>query len=317
MNKWVISAAAIFCVTSAAIAQGYPNRPVRILVPTPAGSGPDLVVRLAAPPMGNALGQPVIVENKPGAEGIIAASEVAKSAPDGYTLLATNSTIVASNPALKKQLPYDPLKNFALITRFVTAPLMLVVKADFPAQNLREFLAYTKERPGQLTAGWAMGGSQVAVVQLKSLAGIKVLDVAYKGNPQAVTDVLGGRVTFAFSDTTGAFNLIKAGKLKGLAVTSPDRTSLAPALPALAELLPGFDVTVWSGLAAPAGTPQEVINRLYEAASKAITQPDVKARLASLSVEASPLQPGAFVEFSRREIAKWAKQVKEAGIQPE
>src|SRR3990172_3779509 len=113
MNKWVISAAAIFCVTSAAIAQSYPNRPVRILVPTPAGSGPDLVVRLAAPPMGNALGQPVIVENKPGAEGIIAASEVAKSAPDGYTLLATNSTIVASNPALKKQLPYDPLKNFS------------------------------------------------------------------------------------------------------------------------------------------------------------------------------------------------------------
>ena len=316
MSKLVISAV-IFCVASAAIAQGYPNRPVRIVVPAAAGSGPDLVVRLAAPPMGNRLGQPVIVENKPGAEGVIAASEVAKSAPYGYTLLATNSTIIAANPAFKKQLPYDPLKNFALITRFVTAPLILVVKADFPAQNFREFLGYAKARPGELIGGWAMGGSQIAIVQLKSLAGVNVMDVAYKGNPQAVTDVLGGRVTFAFSDTTGAFNLIKAGKVKGLAVTSPERSPLAPDLPALAESLPGFDVTVWSGLAAPAGTPQEIVNRLYDAASKGITQPDVKARLAALSVEVSPLQPDDFAAFSRREIAKWAKQVKEAGIQPE
>ena len=316
MSKLVISAV-IFCVASAAIAQGYPNRPVRIVVPAAAGSGPDLVVRLAAPPMGNRLGQPVIVENKPGAEGVIAASEVAKSAPDGYTLLATNSTIIAANPAFKKQLPYDPLKNFALITRFVTAPLILVVKADFPAQNFREFLGYAKARPGELIGGWAMGGSQIAIVQLKSLAGVNVMDVAYKGNPQAVTDVLGGRVTFAFSDTTGAFNLIKAGKVKGLAVTSPERSPLAPDLPALAESLPGFDVTVWSGLAAPAGTPQEIVNRLYDAASKGITQPDVKARLAALSVEVSPLPPDEFAAFSRREIAKWAKQVKEAGIQPE
>ena len=317
MKQLVIGALAIFGYLGTAMAQSYPNHPVRIVVPTPAGSGPDLVVRLAAPKMGELLGQPVVVENKPGAEGVIAASEVAKSAPDGYTLLATNSTIIAANPDMKKQLPYDPLKNFALITRFVTAPLVLVVKSDFPVQDLREFLAYAKKRPGQLSAGWAMGGSQVAVVQLKSLAGLTVLDVPYKGNPQAVNDVLGGRVAFAFSDTTGAFRLIKAGKLKGLGVTSPERTSLQSDLPAFAELLPGFDVTVWSGLAAPAGTPPEIIDKLYEAASKAILHPEVIARLASLSVEASPLQPDKFVEFSRREIAKWARQVKEAGIEPE
>ncbi len=316
MGKLLV-ALTMFWIVSSANAQGYPNRPIRILVPAAAGSGPDLVVRLAAPPMATVLGQPVVVENKPGADGIVAASEVAKSAPDGYTLLATNSTIIASNPAMKKQLPYDPFKNFALITRFVTAPLVLVVKSDSPIQNLREFLAYAKENPRKLSAGSAMGGSQVSVAQLKSLGGVDILDVSYKGNPQAVNDVLAGLVSFAFSDTTGALNHIKAGKLKGLGVTSPNRMSLAPDMPALAELLPGFDVTVWSGLAAPANTPREIINRLYEAASRAIVLPDVKARLASLSVEASPLHPDKFVEFSRGENAKWARQVKEAGIQPE
>lgn len=314
---WTATIVAILGVAGAAVAQGYPNRPIKYIVPTSAGSGPDLVARLVAQPMAAALGQPVVVENKPGAEGVIAAVEVAKSVPDGYTLLGTNSTIVAANSAMKKQLPYDPVRDFAPIARFVTAALVLVVKPEFPVRTLREFLAHAKARPGALTVGYGTGGAQVSVALLKSLAGVKVLEVAYKGNPQAVNDLLGGSVAFVFSDYPIGFTQIRAGKLKALGVTSRERTSLAPDLPALAEELPGFDVTIWSGLAAPAGTPREIIGKLFEAAKQAITRPEVKARLAALSVDVAPLNPAELAEFSRSEIAKWVRQVKEAGIQPE
>lgn len=317
MNMRLLGAMAILLVAGVAAAQSYPTRPIRYLIPTSAGSGPDLVARLVAPHMGNVLGQPVLVENKLGAEGIIAATEVAKSAPDGYTLLGTNVTIVASNSAMKKQLPYDPIRNFVPITRLVTAALMVVVKPEFPARNLREFLARVKAQPGETTAGYGTGGAQVSVALLKSLAGAKILEVGYKGSPQAVADVLGGRLTFTFSDYPVAFPQIRAGKLKGLAVTSRERTPLAPELPAMAEELPGFDITVWSGLAAPTGTPREIVNRLYEVARQAIMQPEVRARLASLSVDPAPLNPDEFGEFCRAEIAKWVRLVKEAGIQPE
>ena len=312
-----IFAIVLIGIAPKAYAQGYPNRIIRYVVPAAAGSGTDLIARSVAQPMENVLGQNIVIENKPIAQGMVAASDVARSAPDGYTLLETTSTLVGAFSALKKQLQYDPVKDFAPIIRFVTAGLLLVVRSDFPARNLQEFLAYARAHPGELTGAYATGSSQMALALLKSLAGINCLEVAYKGTPQAVNDLLGGHIAFIFSDYPIGFTQMRAGKLRGLAVTSRDRTPLAPDIPALAEQLTDFDVTIWSGLVAPAGTPRQIIQKLYEAANQAIVRPDIKSELAKMSVDVAPLGPDDFGKFSRDEVAKWIRQAKAAGIQAE
>ena len=301
------------CTT--AVAQGYPNRAVRIIVPFPPGSGPDLIARIVGQQLQEDLRQNFIIDNKAGAQGSIGATEAAKAAPDGYTLFVPTNTTHAANPSLFKSLAYDPVRDFAPIARLCSSALMLVVKPEFPAANLKEFIAYAKTH--ELTSGYGSSASQVSNAMLKSFAGAKIIDVPYKGLPQAVTDLMGGQVQLVFADYAAAFSQIKAGRLKGLGITSKERSSLAPDMPAIAETLPGFDLSTWYGLLAPAGTPRAVVIRLQDAALRAIDKPDVKARFAAVNLDPAPMSAEVFGEFIKSEVVRWARLIKEAGIQPE
>jgi tripartite-type tricarboxylate transporter receptor subunit TctC len=301
----------IFC----AQAQTYPTRPVKLVVPFPAGSATDQVARLVGAELQSGLGQPFVVENKAGAQGSIAAAEVAKAAPDGYMLLVTTNTPQAANVSLFKKLAYDPVRDFAPIARLGTTSFMLMVRADHPARTLGEFLAASKSR-GQ-SAGYGSSGSQVSLAMLKSMGRLDVLDVPYKGIPQAITDTMGGSLAFTFVDLGNALAQMKGGKLRGLAVTSARRTPLAPQLPAIAEELKGYELIAWFALVAPAATPQEVLARLEKAALAGVGKAEVKEKFAGIGVDVAPMNASELGRFIKSEIAKWARLVKQAGIEPE
>jgi tripartite-type tricarboxylate transporter receptor subunit TctC len=298
-------------------AQSYPSKPVKLIVPFPAGSATDQVARLTGQQLQEELKQPFIVENKPGAQGAIAAAEVAKAAPDGYTLLVTTNTPQAANVSLFKKLSYDPVKDFAPIARIGTTSFMLMLKPDFPAKTLKEFLAYARTQPGRLSAGYGSAGSQVSLAMLKSMGKLDVVEVPYKGIPQAVTDVLGGTLSFTFVDLGNALAQAKGGKLRGLAVTSEKRTPLAPDVPALAEELKGYELIAWFALMAPAGTPKEVVNLLSENTIKAVKKKEIADKFATIGTDVAPMTPEQLGKFIQSEIVHWAKLVKLAGIQPE
>jgi tripartite-type tricarboxylate transporter receptor subunit TctC len=302
-------------VTTCAQAQTWPSHPVKLIVPFPAGSATDQVARLTGAELQAAFGQPFVVENKAGAQGAIAAAEVAKAAPDGYTILVTTNTPQAANVSLFKKLSYDPVKDFAPIARIATTSFMLMVRDDYPARTLKEFLAHSRSK--SQSAGYGSSGSQVSLALLKSMGKLDVLDVPYKGIPQAVTDTLGGTIAFTFVDLGNAMAQAKGGKLRGLAVTSAKRTPLAPDLPALAEELPGYELIAWFALMAPAKTPRDVIGKAHGAAAAALAKPAVKEKFAAIGTDVAPLDPSQLAKFIDAEIAHWAKLVKLAGIQPE
>jgi tripartite-type tricarboxylate transporter receptor subunit TctC len=301
----------------AAADPAYPARAVKILVGANAGGGTDLIARMLAEKFQEALKQPFVVENKPGAQGAIAAEFVAKSAPDGYTLLVTTNTPQAANVSLFKKLPYDPVKDFAPIARLGTTSFMLMAKPDFPAKNLPVFLAYARSQPGKLSAGYGSAGSQVSLAMLKSMGKLDVVEVPYKGIPQAITDVLGGSLAFTFVDLGNALAQAKGGKLKGIAVTSAKRTPLAPDVPAIAEDLPGYELIAWFALVAPANTPRDIVAKLHDVAVKGIAKAEVKEKFAAIGTDVAPMNPGELGKFIQSEIAKWATLVKQAGMQPE
>jgi tripartite-type tricarboxylate transporter receptor subunit TctC len=298
-------------------AQSYPSKPVKLVVPFPAGSATDQIARVIGQELQGALGQPFVVDNKPGAQGTIAAEGVAKSAPDGYTLMVSTNTPQAAAPALFKQLRYDPVKDFQPIARLGTISFMLMVAPEFPAKNLKEFLAHAKSNPGKLTGGYGSAGSQVSQAMLRSMGKIDFVDVPYKGLPQAITDVMGGAVSFTFADLANALAQQKGGKLRGLAVTSEKRSPLAPEVPAIAEELKGYELIAWFALMAPAGTPPEIVTRLYGATAASLKKPDTAARFATLGTDVGLMDPAQLADFIKSEIAKWARMAKEAGIQPQ
>jgi tripartite-type tricarboxylate transporter receptor subunit TctC len=300
-----------------AIAQSYPAKPVKLVVPFPAGSATDQIARVMGQQLQEALGQPFVVENKPGAQGSIAATEVARAAPDGYTIMVTTNTPQAANPSLFRKLSYDPVKDFAPIARLGTISFMLMVRPDFPARDLKEFLAHARKNPGKLSGGYGSAGSQVSQAMLRSMGKIDFLDVPYKGLPQAITDVMGGSTSFTFADLANALSQIKGAKLRGIAVTSQKRSPLVPEVPAIAEELPGYELIAWFALVAPAGTPREVLTRVHDTTAKALAKPEVQARFAALGTDVAPMNPEQLAGFIRSEIDKWAKMAKEAGIQPE
>jgi tripartite-type tricarboxylate transporter receptor subunit TctC len=303
--------------SAAALAQPYPSRPVKLVVPFPAGSATDQVARVLGQQLQEALKQPFVVENKAGAQGSIAAAEVARAAPDGYTLMVTTNTPQAANVSLFKKLNYDPVKDFAPVARLGTISFMLMVRADFPAQDLKQFLAHARANPGKLSAGYGSAGSQVSQAMLRSMAKIDFVDVPYKGLPQAITDVLGGSLAFTFADLANALAQQKGGKMRGLAVTSEKRSALAPQVPAIAEELPGYELIAWFALVAPAGTPPEIVARLHQLSAAALARPEVVARFATLGTDVAPMNPGELGAFIRAEIGKWARMTKEAGIEPQ
>ena len=315
MNRFWIFLALIFSLN--VNAQSYPSKAVKLVVPVPAGSATDQVARLAGQQLQEALKQPFVVENKPGAQGAIAAEFVAKCAPDGYTLLVTTNTPQAANVSLFKKLPYDPVKDFEPVVRLSTTSFMLMVKPDFPAKTLKEFLAYVRTQPGKLSAGYGSAGSQVSVAMLKSMGKLDVVEVPYKGIPQTVTDVLGGTLSFTFVDLSNALPQAKGGKLRGLAVTSARRTALAPDVPAVAEELKGYDLIAWFAIMAPAGTPKEIVQLIFESVSKSIQKNEVKEKFANIGTDVALMNPAELGAFIKSEIAHWANLVKLANIQPE
>ncbi len=297
-----------------AVADDYPTRQIKIIVPFPAGAGPDQVARLLGQHLQDALGQTVLIENRSGALGSLGAQEVARSAPDGYTLLMGTNTTQASNVAMLKNLPYDPAKDFTPIIRTITTAMVLLVKPDFPAKDLPQFMEYAKSHQN-MTAGYGSGASQISNAQLQSRGGMSIISASYRGVPQAVTDVIAGVIDLAFADFSVAIPQMQGGTLRGIGVTSPTRNELTPTLPALADAMPGFEATIWYGLLAPANTPEPIVNKLYTESAKILSTPEVREKLANVGMIVSPMPPAEFGSFVRSEITRWTAEAKAAGIE--
>jgi tripartite-type tricarboxylate transporter receptor subunit TctC len=299
---------------AAAAADDYPKRQIKIIVPFPAGAGPDQVARMIGQYLQDSLGQTVVIENRTGALGSIGAQEVARSAPDGYTLLMGTNTTQAANVAMLKNLPYDPAKDFAPIIRTITTAMVLVVRPEFPAKDLAQFMDYARSHPN-ITAGYGSGASQISIGQLQTRGGMSVIAASYRGVPQAVTDVIGGVIDLAFADFSLAIPQMQGGTLRGIGVTSPKRNELTPDLPSLAETMPGFEATIWYGLLAPANTPEPIVQKLYAESEKFLSMPATREKLASVGVIVSMLPPAEFSAFIRSEIVRWTADAKAAGIE--
>ena len=309
--------ALLLAISSVVFAQAYPSKPVRFIVPFPTGALPDQLARAMAPQLQDALGQPFVIENKPGAIGVIGTAEAARAAPDGHTIVMTTNSTLAAAGALFKRLQYDPVKDFAPIMLISKTSMILLVRPDFPAQTLKEFLALARAKNGQLAGGHGSAGSQVSIAKLKAGGGFAAIDVPYKGVPPAVTDLLANQIAFTFADFAVGLGQVKGGKLRGLGVTSASRTALAPEIPAIAEEIPGYEVVLWYGLVAPAGTPREAVNRIYESARAAMAKPEFRTRFVAFGVDPAPLGPGEFADYIKQEIDKWSRDIRQAGIEPE
>src|SRR5882724_7939068 len=298
-------------------AQDYPNRPVRLVVAFTPGGTTDFVARLLCEPLRSLLGQTVVVDNRPGANGAIGAEYVAKSEPDGYTLFFTTVGAVAINPALRSNLPYDPVKDFAPVGMAVFNSTMLVVNASMPVNSARELAALARERPGAITIGVTGLGaiSHLGLELFQAAAGVKFQAVPYRGAAQAMTDLLGGQLDGLFGDVPSVMQQVKAGKLRALAATSQDRSDIFPDVPTFAEQ--GFADTVanqWAGTLAPAGTAPAVISKLSTAFNAALSDADVRRKLARAGVTPAPSTPKEFASYLKQEIARWGKLIRDKGI---
>jgi tripartite-type tricarboxylate transporter receptor subunit TctC len=311
-------AAGVVVSTAAAQTDSFPARPITIIVPFGAGSGTDAVTRVIAQPLSIALKQTVIIENKAGANGAIAATQVARSAPDGYTILMSTNSPHSAAPSLNKVIGYDPIKDFAPLTRMGSFTFMVAAHRDVPVNSIAELVAHAKANPGKLSYASGNTSGIVAGETLKHATGIDVLHVPYKTVPTAMNDVLAGRVSLILTDLTPGLPHVKEGTLKALAVTRIKRSTLVPEVPTLDEAgVPGFDMDSWAGLFAPAGTPPEVVARLSTELRKIIDDPETKARIANLGFEAFSSSPEELGEFVKVQLVRWTKMIKEAGIEPE
>jgi tripartite-type tricarboxylate transporter receptor subunit TctC len=300
---------------NAAQAQNYPSKPVRFIVPFAAGGSTDIVARVLSAKLTELFGQSVIVDNRPGGGTVIGTESVARSAPDGHTLLVVPAPFTI-NPSLLSKLPYDPFNDFTPITLINTTPLVVVVNPSVPARNIRELIALAKSKPGALNFGSSgTGGSNHLAGELfNSMAGVKMVHVPYKGNAPALTDLVGGHVDLIFNGLTSAYPLIKSNKLRPLAVTSLQRSAVLPDMPTLDESgLKGFVAVAWNGLAGPAKLPAEAVERMAGAVRKVLANPEMRERLKSEGSDPVGSTPAEFSNFIRDEITKWAKVIKLSG----
>lgn len=317
-RRAALAGLALTLASAPAFAQSYPTKPIRFVVPFAAGSATDTLARVLGQNVSTQLGQPVVVENVPGANGQIAASQVARAAPDGYTVLITSNSTHASNQALVKKLSYDHVKDFEPITKLGSITLALVVNPSLPVNSTQELIAYAKANPGKLSFGAGSTSSRLAVEMLKTAAGIDLLYVPYKSNPQAVSDLLGGQVQVMFADISTTLPSARAGKLKALGVSSAERSPLAPDLPTMREAgLKAYELTAWFAAFAPAKTPKDVVDVLNKAMVKAMGEKSVTDALLAAGVEPSSSTPAELAAFVDTETVKWAKITKDAGIEPE
>lgn len=302
---------------SAAMAQSYPSRPVEWVVPYPAGGGSDAVARTLAESMGQALGQPFVVNNKPGAGTNIGADFVAKAKSDGYTLLTGDTATLAANPALYSKLSYSAEKDFTPVGLLARFPLVLVVNPAVPANNLPEFLAWAKAQPAGVSYASPGAGSahHLTAELFRGLTGLKLVHVPYRGAAPAVQDVAGGQLPFMFVDTAAGMGFINSGRLRAIGVASAQRVRNFESIPTLQEQgLKGFEAYAWQGLVVPAGTPPEVVARLNQALVQALDTTAVKARFQVLGLQATPGTPAQMAAYAAAERAKWAQVIREAGI---
>jgi tripartite-type tricarboxylate transporter receptor subunit TctC len=312
--------AALFPV-AAPIAQAqtdYPNKPIRFVVAVGAGGATDTLTRRLAERVSKALGQPVVVENMPGASGVIAAQAVMKAAPDGYTILIGTNTTHAANKALLKNIPYDPVTDFEPVARLGLAALVLGVNPEVPAKSVKELIDYAKANPGKLTYASGTSSARVAAEMFKSEAKIDMLSVPYKSNAQALNDVLGGQTSMIFGDIPLMIQHVKSGKVRGLGVSSAQRSALAPDLPTIREAgLPGYELVGFIAAFAPAKTPAAVVQRLSDALQAPLKEKEFADGLLAVGVEPAPTSPAQLREFVISETKKWGDLVRGAGIQPE
>ena len=317
MRKFAIwfAALALAAAGDSGAAQGYPHKTIRMVVPFPAGGPTDIIARTVGQKLTESMGQPVVIDNRGGSGGNIGADIVAKSAPDGYTLLMAIVSH-AINASLYSKLPYDPVKDFSPITRTGAATIIFVASPTLPAKTIKDLIALAKAKPHEINFGSPGSGTphHLAGELLKTTAGIDLIHIPYKGAAPAVADLLGGQVNTAFVSLPAALPHVKAGKLVGLGITSPVRSAVAPELPRFAEAgLGGYALENWYGALAPAGTPREIVNKLNAEIVKALQMPDVKERLTSQGFETRTSTPDEFAAFLKSEIVKWAGIVKASG----
>lgn len=314
----VAAIAAAVLVAGGALAQEYPGRAVTLVVPFAVGSGIDPTARIIADELSRSLKQPVVIEYKPGANGAIAASAVARATPDGYTIFMTTVSTHSANPNLLKSIPYDPVRDFAPLSRVGNLPFMLVVDPKMAATSVPEFVAYVKANPGRLSYASTNAVGLLAGATLKRMADLDLVHVPYRSSPQALNDVMTGRVAMMFVDFALGWPQAKAGNVRALAVTTKERSALLPDIPSMTEAgLPAFDLIPWNAIFAPAKTPKAIVQRLNGELRRIISDPTVKERLAGLGFDAFASTPEELDAFVRADLAKWTKWVREAGIEPE
>ncbi len=306
-------------VASQALAQAYPNKPIKAIVPFAAGSATDQIGRAFTQKMSEVLGQPIIIENRAGVNGMLGADAVAKSAPDGYTIMVGTNSTNAALKSLMKKLPYDQDTAFAPIGYIGSVPLIVAVNNDVPVKNLRELVAAAKAKPNQLTFASASTSQRVSTEMLQSMAGIEMTHVPYKSGPAAMTDLIGGQVNLFTADFAVMLPQVKAGKIRGLAVTSMQRSKAIPELPTVNEALglKDYELIAYFALFAPAGTPPDVITRLNRALNTAVADKDIIERFSAIGFETAPGTPEALAQRNRVETAKWAKAIRDAKIEAE
>jgi len=311
--------AAMVFVSAAALAQGdYPSRPLHLVVTVPPGGAADFIARLVGGKLGDALGQPVIVENKAGASGTIAADAVAKAPPDGYTLLQNSITTHGIGPHLFAKLPYDPVQDFAPVSGLALLPLIMAVNAELPVRDVNQFIAYAKTHSVNFASSGSGGAPHMAAELFKSVTGAPLVHVPYKGSGPAVADLVGARVQVMFDAAPSLIAHVRSGKLRVLAAASAERNRLLPDVPTFAELgYPQINVSLWYGLLAPAGTPRPVIEKLNRTIGELLDAPEVLERLHAQGAEPMRGTPDAFAAFMRAEMAKWAPVVKQANVKAE
>jgi len=309
--------AATFALASTGWAQSWPAKPIKLVAPSTPGDAPDVIARMIAEKLSTALGQQVVVENKPGAGGVVGSDAVAKSAPDGYTLIMGNAGSHGINAAVYSNLPYDIQRDFAPVSQVAIAPNVMVINPSVPANSVAEFIAYAKSQPGKLS--YASGGNgssaHMSMELFKSMAGVDLQHIPYKGSSPALTDLVAGQVVVFIGNMPPTVPLVKAGKLRALAVTTKGRSALMPELPTISEAgLPGYETVAWFGVLAPAGTPPEIVNRLSQEIARIAKSPEMREKLLAMGAEPVGGTPEEFKAVIDRDIAKWKPLAQKVGI---
>lgn len=315
IGQWA-AAAILACAMASAWGQAYPTKPIRIVAPSTPGDAPDVIARLVADKLSVALGQQVVVDNKPGAGGVVGSESVAKSAPDGYTLIMGNAGSHGINAAVYSKLPYDIQRDFAPVSQVAIAPNVMVVNPAVPANTVAEFIAYAKAQPGKLS--YASGGNgssaHMSMELFKAMAGVDIQHIPYKGSSPALTDLIGGQVAVFIGNMPPTVPHIKAGKLRALAVTTRARSALMPELPTIGDTLPGYETVAWFGVLAPAGTPPDIVNKLSVEIGKIARSPEMREKLVAMGAEPVGGTPDEFKAVIDRDIAKWKPLAQKVGI---